>query len=437
MDLTCLTDAFFSAEPLFEPLFEPLLEPLLGQMGPRYLLDRRTNILLGTVLGVLIVAAVVGRLLRRQPESTVSPAAVHTFNNRVGAWWMMYAVLIAGLVVGYEMTVILFGLVSFWALREFITMTPTRRGDHRILFWTFFVLTPLHYWLVGLGWYGLYTVMIPVYASLLIPARIAISGDPKRFLERVAKIQAGLLICVYCLSHAPALLHLKLKPSAPAPAAATASLLPTASAAQPQPAERQPAEPAAQTEPETGAGDSQSSRADAVPKAEPAPVVRAVPDTPTIGPARGTPPPTPAQRYGSSAGLLFYFILLVQLNDVFQHVWGHLFGKNVIAPQINASRTWEGFIGGVLSTMLVGTLLCWATPFKLWEAACIAGVVAVMGFAGSMTMSGIKRDRGVKDYGTLVSGHAGVLDRIDSICFAAPVFFHIVRFFFAELPGRV
>jgi phosphatidate cytidylyltransferase len=253
--------------------------------------------------------------------------------------------------------------------------------------------------------YGFYTILIPVYASLFIPARIAISGDPKRFLERVAKIQAGLLICVYALSHAPALLHLKLKPSTSAPPAVVAPVTPvaagTASAASP---------------------------VDRVAAATP-PVQAA----PTAVPAAA--PATQAQRFGSSAGLLFYFILIVQLNDVFQYAWGHLFGKNVIAPQINASRTWEGFIGGVLSTMLVGTLLCWATPFKLWEAACIAGIVAMMGFAGSMTMSGIKRDRGVKDYGTLVSGHAGVLDRIDSICFAAPVFFHIVRYFFAEIPA--
>ena len=374
---------------------------LLGQIGPGYLQDQRTNILLGTVLIVLIVAVIVGRLLRRQPESTASPAVVHTFNNRVGAWWLMYAVLIAGFLVGYGMTVTLFGLVSFWALREFITMTPTRRGDHRILFWTFVIVTPAHYVFVGLGWYGLYTVLIPVYASLLIPARIAISGDPKRFLERVAKIQAGLLICVYALSHAPALLHLKLKPSTTSPPAVVAPVTPVA------------------------AGTANAAT----------PVVGAVAETPTVGPARAAAPATQAQRFGSSAGLLFYFILIVQLNDVFQYAWGHLFGKNVIAPQINASRTWEGFIGGVLSTMLVGTLLCWATPFKLWEAACIAGIVAMMGFAGSMTMSGIKRDRGVKDYGTLVSGHAGVLDRIDSICFAAPVFFHIVRYFFAEIPA--
>jgi phosphatidate cytidylyltransferase len=423
---------------------------LLGQMGPRYL-DQRTNILLGTVLIVLIVAFIVGRLLRRQPESTASPAVVHTFNNRVGTWWLMYAVLIAGFLVGYGMTVTLFGLVSFWALREFITMTPTRRGDHRILFWTFFILTPAHYLFIGLGWYGLYTVLIPVYASLLIPARIAISGDPKRFLERVAKIQAGLLICVYSLSHAPALLHLNLKPSSITPVAA-APIAAAPAAATPAPAGPDSTAPAARpaTEAPTAAVPAstlpvatptpletiplETAVVDAPPAAdadeEPPPVTPAAPQTPTVGPAKTLPPPTSAQRFASSAGLLFYFILIVQLNDVFQYVWGHLFGKTVIAPQINASRTWEGFIGGVLSTMLVGTLLCWATPFKLWEAACIAGVVAIMGFAGSMTMSGIKRDRGVKDYGTLVSGHAGVLDRIDSICFAAPVFFHIVRYFY-------
>jgi len=349
------------------------------------------------------VAVIVGRLLRRQPESTASPAAVHTFNNRIQAWWLMYAVLIAGFIFGYVTTVVLFGLVSFWALREIITMTPTRRGDHRILAFTFFLFAPAQYFLVGWGRqaYGLYTVMIPVYASLFIPSVIAFSGDPKRFLERVAKIQAGLLICVYSLSHAPALLHLNLKPSGGnRPAAVAAAPVAT------RPGQAVSAEAPASPQPATGAA------------------VRAA--------APAAAPTTASQQFGSNAGLLFYFILIVQLNDVFQYAWGHLFGKNVIAPQINASRTWEGFIGGVLSTMLVGTLLCWATPFKLWEAACIAGIVAVMGFAGSMTMSGIKRDRGVKDYGTLVSGHAGVLDRIDSICFAAPVFFHIVSYFFAD-----
>ncbi|MEX2175696.1 MAG: phosphatidate cytidylyltransferase [Pirellulaceae bacterium] len=367
---------------------------LVGQIAPKVRLDARTNVLLGCVLGALIVAYFVGRALRRQPESTAHPAAVRTFNLRVRAWWMMCAILIAGFLLGYVTTVVLFGLISFWALREFITMTPTRRGDHRTLFWTFFLFTPLQYLFVGLGmgWYPLYTIMIPVYASLFIPARIAISGDPKRFLERVAKIQAGLLICVYSLSHAPALLDLNLKTS-DGQAWTIGSTEPV------------PSDPAGS-----------ETKGEAKMPA-------------SIGPA--SPPGPNTAIPGSNAGLLFYFVLIVQLNDVFQFAWGNLLGKHVIAPQINASRTWEGLIGGVLSTMLVGTLLCWATPFQAWEAACIAGIVGFMGFAGSMTMSGIKRDRGVKDYGTLVSGHAGVLDRIDSVCFAAPVFFHITRYFFS------
>lgn len=325
-------------------------------------IDLRTFILLGTVLGLLATASIVGRALRRSADTTLNPAMVKTFRSRVNAWWTMYAILIAGFLVDFVFrstvtTVLLFGLVSFWALREYITMTPTRRGDHRTLFWTFFLFTPLQYVLVGLGsrFFEFYTTMIPVYASLFIPARIAISGDPKRFLERVAKIQAGLLICVYALSHAPALLSLELQTSAGQP------------------------------------------------------------------------------WTGSNAGLLFFFVLLVQLNDVFQYVWGQLLGKHVIAEQINSSKTWEGVIGGLMSSMILSMLLCWATPFSLWEAPCIALVVSLAGFAGTMTMSAVKRDRGVSDYGTLVQGHAGVLDRIDSICFAAPVFFHITRYLFSNL----
>jgi phosphatidate cytidylyltransferase len=318
-------------------------------------LDARTYWLLGCVLGLLVVAFVISQFLRRQPETTVNPALVHMFNQRIRAWWLMCAILVAGLWLERIGTVILFGFVSFRALSEFVTITPTRGGDHRALFWVFFAFTPAQYILVGLGqtYYDLYSVLIPVYATLFIPARIAMAGDSRRFLERSAKIQAGLLICVYALSHAPAILDMPLQ-------------------------------------------------------------VRGENDE--LVPWEG-----------SRAGLLFYFVLLVQLADVFQFAWGKLLGRRVIAENINASRTWEGFIGGVLSTAVVGALLFWATPFNIWESACMAIVIAAMGFSGSMTMSAIKRDRGVQDYGTLVQGHPGVLDRIDSLCFAAPVFFHLTR----------
>ena len=386
--------------------------PLLGFLRGASWLDTPTYWLVAVVIVVLIAASVIGQTLKRQPESVVSPALLRTFNQRVRAWWMMFAILAAGLLLGPTCTIVLFGLVSFWALREFITMTPTRRGDHRTLFWVFFVFTPMQYLLVGVGrslvepqsasaiwWadtfglrgvdlYGLYSIMIPVYASLYIPARIALSGDARRFLERSAKIQFSLLICVYSLSYAPALVHLDLLTSKPPVAAA-------------------PALPGAVTPPETGDEE----------------------------PAAATLPPSAGRRpwkEGGLAGLLFYFVLIVQLSDVFQYSWGKLLGHRVIAPQINASRTWEGFVGGVLTTAIVGALLWWVTPFRIWEAACMAFVTAVMGSAGAMTMSAIKRDRGVTDTGTLVQGHAGVLDRIDSICFAAPVFFHLTRYFFSD-----
>lgn len=400
--------------------FVATLPLLLAADAPsRTRLDARTNIMLGTVLALLAVAFFVGRALRRAPETTANPAVVRTFNLRIRSWWVMCMILIAGFILGPISTVVLFGLVSFWALREFITMTPTRRGDHRTLFWTFFLFTPLQYVVVGLGssFYGLYTIMIPVYASLFIPARIAVSGDPKRFLERVAKIQAGLLICVYALSHAPALLDLSLQTSAGQPWILEGNAAQPANAADEVDTELLPIEqkakpiPAAESTAGTTAGSTENTGTE--------------PATANAAQPVGTP--------GSNYGVLFYFVLLVQLNDVFQMGWSNLLGRHVIAPQINASRTWEGFIGGSLSTMLVGLLLCQVTPFQAWEAACISLAVAVMGFAGGMSMSAIKRDRGVKDYGTLVQGHAGVLDRIDSICFAAPVFFHLTRYFFSDL----
>jgi phosphatidate cytidylyltransferase len=324
-----------------------LAAPLIGWAFEPPFLDRPTLITMAIVLALLGIAYVVGVMIRRQPDSTINPAVVQAFNSRVRAWWLMFVILTATFLLGPMATVVLFFLVSFWALREFITLTPTRMGDHRTLFWIFFLFAPLQYVLITRGLYELYSIVIPVYVYLFIPARIAMAGDYKRFLERAAKIQAGILICVYALSYAPALLYL----------------------------------------------------------------------------AYGT-------WTGSKAGVLFYLILVVQIGDVMQFVWSRFWGGHIIAPAINAARTWEGFFGGVLTTTLFGAVLHGITPFNAWQAAFLSLVSAVMGFAGGMTMSAIKRDRGVKDYGTLVEGHAGILDRVDSLCFAAPVFFHLTRLIF-------
>ena len=338
----------------------------VGALDPEWL-DTQTKVLLGVVLVTLGIASLVGQYLRRQPTESVNPALVQRFRQRLHSWWLMCAILVFGLLLQPIGTIVLFALVSFWALREFITMAPTRRGDHRALFWALIVITPLQYVLIGLehaglhwsngrsiDFYGLYSIMIPVYASLLVPARIALSGDHKRFLERSAQITIGLLICVYSLSYAAALVNLHLCSSSGLP------------------------------------------------------------------------------WTGSPAGLLFYFILISQLSDILQWTWGHLVGRRIIAAEVSSSRTWEGFTGGTLSTGLIGAALYWVTPFSFWEAACMSMVIGVMGMFGGMTMSAIKRDRGVNDYGSLVMGHAGVLDRIDTLCFAAPVFYHLTRFFFSQ-----
>jgi phosphatidate cytidylyltransferase len=305
----------------------------------------RDWLLAAVVVALLATATAVGQIVRRQPQLGLNAAALTTFNRRVRVWWIFYALLLVAF-FSPALTVAIFGLMSFEALREFITLTPTRRADHRALFWTLIFFTPMQYIFVAYNYYELYSIFIPVYAFLFIPARVALAGDYKRFLERVAKIQSGLLICVYCLSFAPALLYLD---------------IPNATA-------------------------------------------------------------------GGKARLLFFFVTMALLSEAFQLIWSQLYGRHVIAPAINAARTWEGLVGGSASTALAGMVLYWATPFEqLWQAAFMAMVVAIMGFAGAMTMSAIKRDRGVSDYGTLVEGHGGVLDRIDAICFAAPVFYHITR----------
>ena len=130
------------------------------------------------------------------------------------------------------------------------------------------------------------------------------------------------------------------------------------------------------------------------------------------------------------AMLVVYVILVVQSSDVLQYIWGKLTGRHKIAPHVSPSKTVEGFVGGVLSATALGTALWWMTPFQPWQAALFSLVITMTGFLGGLVMSAIKRDRGVKDWGHLIEGHGGMLDRLDSVCFAAPIFFHLTRFFF-------
>ncbi len=308
--------------------------------------DPQTRWLFGGVLALLCLATLIGRVLKKRLTGEASQKVVANLNARINAWWMMCAVFAFALLVGPIGTVVLFALTSFLALREFITLTPSKRGDHRALFWAFFIILPIQYFLVARQSYAWFSIFIPVYAFLFIPVRSAMAGDSERFLERTAKIQWGLMVCVYFVSYTPALLTLKIP------------------------------------------------------------------------------------GYTGNAKLLFFFATVVQMSDVLQYIWGKSCGKRPIAPHISPNKTVEGFVGGVGSAVLLGTLLWWATPFNPWQAAAMSLAITLMGFFGGLTMSAIKRDRGVKDYGQLLPGHGGMMDRIDSLCFAAPVFFHLVRTFF-------
>lgn len=299
------------------------------------------------VLCLLVVSSAIGYFLKLRLPTGASSTTIDNLNARIRAWWKMSAVFVVSLLIGPTGSLLLFAVISFLAMREYMTLVPTRRGDHRTLFWSFFVIMPLQYYLIGIQWYGLFAIMIPVLAYIFIPSSIAIAGDTSHFLERAAKIQFGLMVCVYCLSHAPALLILK------------------------------------------------------IPRFE-----------------------------GQDARLLLYLVSVDQMSDVLQYVWGKLIGKHKIAWRVSPNKTWEGFIGGVATATALGTALWWVTPFTPLQSAGLSFMICILGFAGGLVMSAIKRDIGIKDFGVVIEGHGGILDRIDSLCFAAPIFFHLVRYYF-------
>jgi phosphatidate cytidylyltransferase len=303
--------------------------------------------LVAGVVTLLVVASIVGWIMNRQITSGSGRATVENINARIRAWWMMAALFMVGVMTGTVGSILLFSLISFLALREFVTLAPTRPADHRTLFWCFFVVTPLQYYLIWIEWYGLFSILIPVWVSIFLAVRTALAGDTESFLERSATNQWGMMICVYFVSYTPALLMLNI----------------------------------------------------------------------------------PAYEH-QNAKLMFFLVVIVQLSDVLQYVWGKSIGKHPIAPSISPNKTWEGCVGGIASATIIGAAIWRATPFTPVQSAAMAFVVTVMGFSGGLIMSAIKRDRGVKDYGSLIEGHGGMLDRIDSLCFAAPVFFHLTRFFF-------
>jgi phosphatidate cytidylyltransferase len=311
-------------------------------MDPRFLW------LFAGVGGILLIASVIGAILSRTVKSESGRETVRNLNERVRAWWVMVAIFGIAFVFGKVVTLVLFALTSFYCLREFISLTPTRPADHCALAIAFYIFLPLQYYLIGIDWLALFSIAIPVYAFLLLPVAAAVRGETVNFLMRTAKIQWALMLTVYCISHAPALLILN------------------------------------------------------IPGYE-----------------------------GQNFLLLFFLVTVVQLSDVLQYVFGKLFGRHKVAPRVSPAKTWEGLIGGGLSATAVGAGLWWITPFTPIEAAGMAAAIVIAGFCGGIVLSAVKRSLGAKDWGTMIEGHGGALDRMDSVSFAAPLFFHLCNYFFA------
>lgn len=293
--------------------------------------------------GLLVVATLAGAAMRLAPALRRLGDEVV---RRTVAWWFMSALFLGALLGGMTATVVLFGLTSFLALREFTTLAPTRRADHHTLFWAFFVILPVQYVVIGAGWYGMAAIFIPVWAFLFVAMRSTLSGDATRYMQRAATIQWGLMLCVYCISHVPMLFLL-----------------------------------------------------------------------------------SPPGFAGRQAELVLWLVVVVELSDVLQFVWGKSIGRHRIAPHLSPNKTWEGFLGGGASAAGLGCALWWLTPYTPLQALAMAGGAVCLGFIGGVVMSAIKRDAGVKDFGHLLPGHGGVLDRVDSLSFAAPVVFHLTRFY--------
>lgn len=308
------------------------------------------------VFGLLVAVSVAAFLLtlreRATPHGQAWEEELKNFRRLLGTSWFMVVVFWLAWAMGERTAIVLFALISFFALREFITLSPTRRGDHRSLVLAFFVVLPLQFWLVGTRRFDLFTVFIPVYVFLALPVASALRGDTQRFLERNAKLQWGIVVCVYGISHVPALMLLDF---------------------------------------------------------------------------------SHRNYQGKEAFLVFFLVFVVQTCMLVQHVAARRLQRPPSLPAVSQSFNWASWGLGLVVGGLVGGLFSFITPFKPGQALAMALIACMAGSLGHLVMKAHKRDRGITAWrhgDRSVGGANGLLDRVDALCFAAPIFFHSVRWYF-------
>ncbi|MDD5035026.1 MAG: phosphatidate cytidylyltransferase [Methylococcaceae bacterium] len=297
----------------------------------------------GVFLLLLLASFIVYLLGRRNPGKDYGE-----LRQRVKSWWIMIILFSLGLLLSRKLSLVFFAFISFLALKEYLSLIPTRRADRRVLFWAYLTIPVQFYW-IALGWYGMFIIFIPVYVFLFLPMRMVMIGETRDFLHAVGALHWGLMTTVFSLSHLSFLL-----------------VLPEA-------------------------------------------------NNPQAG----------------GAGLVLFLVFLTEFNDVAQYVWGKLLGRHKIIPKVSPNKTWEGFLGGIATSMIAAYGLApWLTPLSLEHSLAVGAILPAAGFIGDVVISAVKRDIGVKDSGSLLPGHGGILDRIDSLTYTAPLFFHFIRYFY-------
>ena len=312
-------------------------------------ISQQVGLLFIGLFGALLLITFVAFSRTLRERSTEQQDAHERFKRDLRAVWAGAVLFWVAWASGAVGATLLFGVLSFVALREFITLTHTRRADHRSLLLAFFVVLPLQFMMAGGRRFDLFTVFIPVYVFLAIPVVSALGNDAHRFLERTAKIQWGIMVCVYGMSHAPALLLLDL----------------------------------------------------------------------------------PAYK-GRGAFLVFYLVVVVAVAQLVQEAASRRLRRRPVARAISRDFSWRAWGIGSLAGGVVGLLLFWATPFGPLAALMMGLIAGATGSLGEFVMHALKRDAGVRNWGgkASVTGAVGLLDRVAPLCFAAPVFFHAVRWYF-------
>lgn len=278
--------------------------------------------------------------------------------NRIRTWWIIVGLFAFALIWSPTAMICFMGFVSFLALKEFLSMTPTRRADRRVLFYAYLAVI-VQYYFAAAEWYGMFIMFIPVLMFFWLPTRMWMIGKTEGFLRAAGTLHWALMLTVFSLSHAAYLLVFQ-----------------------------------------EGL-------------------------TPRFTPAH----PSLAASDHPGPGLLLFLVLVTAANDIFQYLWGKSLGRRQVAPTVSPGKTYAGLIGGILSTvalaMILGPQLTLLDTFRAF----LAGVlISVAGFAGDLCFSALKRDLGIKDFGATLPGHGGVLDRVDSLVFTAPLFFHFVYY---------